>query len=214
MDTQSKAAPQTEPPANKSGLVRQLADQLTTVFIVGILCLWLAATRPEVNVPAERLPWWYFVILSAVALPLWLLVGRKKDIHPRRRWGFFCVALGLIWLMYLIQGISFGSGFFYSLAGILLIWAALLLLALFLLTTRWGAEGKLGKAITWAIKQRNVYDPLSILVVFASIFLGWKMLWDTGIRDWWMTPLLLLGLLVLVAVGLVYSLTSHRGGKP
>jgi len=200
----------TEPPANKSRLMRQLANQLTTVFIVALLCLWLAATRSEVIVHVERPVWWYFVILSACALFLWLFVGRKRTITPRRRWGFFCVALGFIWSYYGISWISFGSGFFKWLAIFLLIWMAFLLLTLGLITTRRGIEGKLGKAITWVVMQGDYfYWPLSVLVVFASIFLGWKMLWDTGMRGWWMTPLLCLGILLFFVVWLVYLFTNH-----
>lgn len=209
----TKAAPQPESLTNKSELKRQLAYQLTTVFIVALLCLWLAATRTEVSVLAVRMPWWYFVIISAIALPLWLLMGRKKNARPRRRWGLFCVALGFIWLMYFILWIPFESAFFYSLAGVLLALTVLLLLYLGLIITGRGTETKLGKVIKWIVEQRGFYEPLSALVVFASIFLGWKMLGDAGLSDWWMIPLFLLGMLVFVVVGLVYVCTSHSGSN-
>jgi hypothetical protein len=206
----SKTRGTTMPPANKSELMRQLANQLTTVFLVALLCLWLAVTRSGVSVPIQRMPWWCFVILSAFALFLWLFKGRKK-IRTKRWWVSLCIALGFIWLTYFILGISFGSGFFTGLAIFMLTWAALLLLVLGLVATKWGTEGKLGKAITWIIKQREVYWPLSALVVFASIFLGWKMLRDAGVQDRWMTPLFLGGMLVFFAVWLVYLFTDHSG---
>jgi len=195
-------------------VIRQLADQLITVFIVGLLCLWLAALRSEVDVPAERGAWWHFMILSVFALLLWLFWGRKKVHRPRLRWVLLCVLIGFVWLTYLISGISFTTVFFVVLAILLLILAVLLLLALVFIMTRWGAEGKLGKAITKGVRWGDYfYWPLSLVAVMASVWLGWKMLWDTGMRGWWMTPLLYLTVLVFIVVGLVHSLTSHSGGK-
>lgn len=213
MNVHTKTMKQPELPANKSGLMRQLAYQITTVFIVALLCLWLAATRTEVSVLAVRMPWWYFVIISAIALPLWVLIGRKKQTHPLRRWGLFCGALGFIWLMYFILWIPFDSTFFYSLAGILLVLTVLLLSDLGLIAIGWGTEGKLGKVTKWGVKQSGFYEPLSALVVFASIFLGWKMLGDTGVSDFWMTLLFFLGLLIFVVVEAIYMLTNNGGDK-
>lgn len=211
----SKTRGTTEPIANKSGFMsRQLADQIKTVFVVGLLCLWLATLKSGVNVPAKREAWWHFVILSVFALLLWLFWGRKKVRSPRLWWGLLCVMVGFVWLTYWISGISFPTGFFIVLAIGLFIWAVVLFLALVLIMARWEAEGKLGKAITWVVRQGdNVYWPLSLLALLTSVLMGWTRLWDAGARGWWMDPLLYLGLLMAIVVALVHPLTRHRGGE-
>jgi hypothetical protein len=198
----------TEPPANKSRLMRQLADQLITVFIVALLCLWLAATRSEVNVPVERGPWLPWLIAS-VLLFSWAVYRRKNIRWPKLRWVLPFAAVAFLWLMYLIIGLSFPTEFFIGLAIFFLICTALLLLALGLIKTRWGIKGKLGKAITWVTKQKDIYWPLSVLVVFASIFLGWKMLLDAGVGHCWTKLFLWGGILVFLVVCWVYLSTSH-----
>lgn len=210
----NKTSGTTKPPANKSGLMRQLADQLATVFIVALLCLWLAAKRSEVSEPAIRMTWWYCVIFSVFALFLWLFLERKRIRSPKLWWVSLIVVIVFIWSLYGISGISFQSGFFIGLAIFLLIWVAVLFVALALIMTKWGMEGKLGKIITWVIREGgHAYWQLAVLVAFTSIFMGWKMLWDTGMRCWWMTPLLGLGLLVFFVVALIYSWTSNSGDK-
>ena len=200
--------------ANRSRLIiRQLADQLITVFIVGLLCLWLAAMRSEVDVPAERGTWWHFVILSVFALLLWLFWGRKKVHSSRLRWVLLCVMVGFVWLAYWIGGISFPTAFFTGLGTVLLIGAVFLLLVLALTMTAWRAGGKLDKAVTKVVRWGGYsYWPLLLIAIMASVVQGFKMLWDTGMRGWWMTPLLYIAVLVLIVVGLVYALTSTSGG--
>jgi transcriptional regulator with XRE-family HTH domain len=212
---ETRVAPQLELPVKKSELMRQLADQLTAVFIVALLCLWLAVTRPgkSAAIKTTSWPWWCFAILSVITLFIWLIMGRKRNVRPKLWWTAFGVALAIIWFQYLIKKVYIGSGFFFGLADFLLIWAALLLLAIGLITTKWGTKGKLGQAITWVIKQRYIYDPLSILVAFSGIFLGWTMLVNAGVKDWWLIPLLFGGLLVFFIVGLVYACTSHSGSN-
>jgi hypothetical protein len=208
----AKAALQPELPVNKSELKRQLANQLTTVFIVALLCLWLAVTRSEVSTPVERgscLLWLIASIIVFAVVFVWFACKRKRVRWPKWWWGFPFAAAAFLWVMYLILGIPFPDTFFLGLAILLLTWAVLLLLALFLIKTRWGIERKLGKAITCVIKQKYIYDLLSILVAFAGIFLGWKMLADAGVRDCYLIPLLLGGMLVFFVVVLVYACTSH-----
>lgn len=205
---------QPEPPINKSTLIRQLADRLTTVFLVALLCLWLAFTRSEASVPVERVSCLFWLIASIIIFAIvfvWFASKRKKLRWPKLWWVFPFAAAAFVWLMYLILRIPFGSNFFYCFADVLLILTGLHLLVLVLIKIGWEMKGKLRKVITWAIRQREFYDPLSILVVFASIFLGWKMLWDTGRRDEWMIPLLIGGMLVFVVVELVYIFTSPSG---
>lgn len=202
----------TELPANKSSLKRQLANQLTTVFIVALLCCWLAATKSEVNVPAERGPWLPWLIASVLFFS-WVVYRRENIRWPKLRWVLPFAAVAFLWLMYLIIGLPFPTEFFIGLAILFLICTALLLLVLGLITTRWGTKGKLGKAITWVTKQRDVYGQLSVLVVFASIFLGWKMLRDAGVGDCWTKPFLWGGVLVFLVVGWVYLSTSHSGSN-
>jgi cytochrome bd-type quinol oxidase subunit 2 len=210
----TQSAPQPEPPVSKSEPMRQLADQLATVFVVALFCIWLAVTRPEATVQTERMAWWYFVILSAFALFLWLFMLRKKDISLKRRWGFFCVVIAYIWATYFISGVSFGCCFFKWLAIGLLVWSALIVLAMGLIIIGWGAKGNQGKVIKWAAKQGDsLHWPLLVLVVFASIFFGWKMLSDTGTQYWWLTPLLYIGVIVFIVIALIYAWTSHSKRK-
>lgn len=210
----SKTRSTTEPPANKSELMRQVADQLKTVFIVGLLCLWLSTLKPEVNVHVERGPWLPWLIVS-VLLFSWVVYSRKKVRWPKLRWVFPFAAVALLWLMYLLSGVSFPTIFFTGLAVFLLAWTVLLLLTLVLIMTRWRAEGKLGKTITCGVKQGDYfYWQLSVLILLLSVVRGWTILWDVGMRGWWMDPLLYLGVLVFIVVGLVYPLTSRSGGKP
>jgi len=169
--------------------------------------------RSEVDVPAERGTWWHFVILSVFALLLWLFLGRKKVHNSRLRWVLLCVMVGFVWLAYGIRGISFPTAFFTGLGTVLLIGAVFLLLVLVLTMTAWRAGGKLDKAVTKVVRWGGYsYWPLLLIAIMASVVQGFKMLWDTGMRGWWMTPLLYIAVLVLIVVGLVYALTSTSGG--
>ncbi len=202
----------TELLANTSGVVdRQLADQLSTVFVVGLLTLWLVILKSgrAIEAPVERDPWWYFLIFSILVLLLWWFWVRKKVRHPRLRWVLPCMMIGFIWLIYWISGVSFPTAFFIILTAVLFIWAVVLLLALLLIRTRWG-QNKLGKAITWCVlRGDHIYSPLSFLVLFTSVLQGWKSLHDAGATGWWMYALLLVGVLMSAVVALVRSWPSH-----
>jgi len=193
-----------EPQGNKSGVIgRQLGDQLKTVFIVGLLSLWLAALKSGVNVALKRQPWWYSAITSALVLLLYFLWGIKKVPVRGLRWATPFVMVGFVWIAYWISGLSFPAGLFIWLAGGLFIWAFVLFLALILIMTRWRSKGKLSKAIKWIVKWGDIaYWPLSFIVLLTSVLLGWIRLWDAGVRGWWMDPLLVLGVLMSIVVAL------------
>ena len=191
----------TEPLANKSGVIsRQLADQLKTVFVVALLSLWLVTLNSTVTATPKRLEWWPLVILSVLA-PLVYLFWRRKRVHGFKLWLPPGVVVVFIWIAYWISGVPLPAGLFVGLAIGLLIWAVVLFLALILITTRWGSEGKLGNVIMRGAEGGEyIYWPLSFLVLLTSILLGWFSLWDAGMRDWWMDPLLILGVLMAVVV--------------
>ena len=60
----------------------------------------------------------------------------------------------------------------------------------------------------------HAYLPLSFLVLFISVLLGWSKLWDVGGSGWWMDALLCLGIIVImsVMVALLYPWTSNSRG--
>jgi len=194
-------------------VVRQLADQLIVVFVVGLLCLWLAATRLEVHVPAERGEWWHFVILSVFAVLLWLFVGRRKMRSPRYRWALLCVMVAFVWFSYLIAGISVPPAFFTVLGIVLLIAAALLLLGLIVTMVAWRAEREPHKIIIKIARCGSLFCwPLTLIAISASVLQGLAALSGLGVTGWWLTPLAYTAVSVLIVAGLAYTLTSTSGG--
>lgn len=203
----SKTGGTIKTPANKSGDVkRQLADQLKTAFIVGLLSLWLWATtlKSGANVPATKEPWWHFVIASALVLVVWSLWMRKKGLNFRRYWWFPCVVVAVMYLTYWIRGVSVPEEFFRILAIVLFIFASILLLALVLVMIGFGGDGKLGNTIRGVvIRGSYVSWSLSLVALAASVILGWSRLSDAGATGWWMDALILLGLAIIAVVSLV-----------
>lgn len=187
--------------ANKSRVISgQLTDQLKTVFIVALLSLWLATLNSKLTATPKRLEWWPLVILSILAPLIYVLWARKR-VHGFRLWLPPCVMVVFIWIAYLISGIQLPAGLFVGLAIGLLVWAVVLFLALILIMTRWGSEGKLGNAIMRGAEWGEyIYWPLSFLALLTSVLLGWFTLWDADMRGWWMDPLLVLGVLMAVVV--------------
>lgn len=213
----SKTRGTTEPLVNESGLkTRQLADQLKTVFVAGLLSLWAAELRSGVSVPPPRESWWHFVFVSALVLVLYLVWGRKKIPRPWR-WVFLCGMLGYLWLFYYISGILVSIWFPRGLAIFLFAWTLFLLFAI--VPTMYGpwGERKLGKVVTRVVKQGDSFMLLlSFFVLFTSILLGLGRLSNAGERGWWMDALLILGMIVIISYVVIYPVyhrASRSGGE-
>ena len=194
-------------------VIRQLADQLTVVFVVGLLCLWLAATRLEVHVPAERGGWWHFVILSVFAVLLWLFVGRDKMRSRRGKWVLLCLMVAFVWFSYFIMGISIPPAFFTGLGIFLLLAAALLLLGLIVTMVAWRAGREPHKIVTTIARCGSLFCwPLTLVAISASVLQGLAALSGLGVTGWWLAPLAYTAVSVLTMAGLAYALTSTSKG--
>lgn len=187
---------------------RQLVDKLSTIFVVGLISLWLGF-KPVVEVPAERLAWWPFVIFSLLVALLWFW-WKKRGSHPRPRWWYLCIVIITIWVMYWLSGVSVPPVSFRVLAGILFSWVVVLCLAFVLDKTSY-KQSKLGKAvIRTAMHGDHLYPFLLFVVLWTSVFTLWASLKDTGARGNWMYALLLVGILISVVIPLVHSWPSRR----
>lgn len=190
--------------STKPELLKQFADHLMTVFTVGLVCLWLFTTRVEISVDIQRKPWWHYLILSVFVCLLWFFWARKKIKKKILRLSLPIFLIGFVWILYWISGLVFPKEFFLFVTSILFAWSIMLIIALLLSVTSWN---KLSRVITkGAIWENNSYWPIP-MIGFFGIFQGWKELWDIGMRDWWMDPLLYLAFLVFIIVMITHALT-------
>jgi hypothetical protein len=194
---------------------KQLSDQLKTAFISVLLVLWIPALNLSGGATPTRGPWLPWVIASIILFS-WFVYRRKRVRQPKFRWGYPFVAVIALWLMYFISGFSLPNWSFAILAAVLSLWTICLLITLLLIMARMLPEGKpvkatrrfaaVGEAISW---------PLTVLVLLTSVLLGWTRLWNTGMRGWWMDPLLYLGTLIFIVVAM-YSIphVDSSQGQP
>lgn len=200
-----KMASTTKPqPSGLGDVSRQLADQLKTVFVATLLTLWTATLTLGENVPVSRGAWWPWAIASAFVF-LWVVWRREKISWPKLKWAFPFVAAALMWAMYFIGGLSYPAGLFKGIAAFLFAWAVLLLVALLIVMTWRLKEGKVGRIIGWIVKFGGAASfPLSLLVLMSGIVMGWARLENAGMRGWWMTSILILGMIIFVVVAFVF----------
>ena len=175
-----------------------LSDQLKTSFIAILLVLWLRT----LNVTVHRGPWFPWLIAS-VLLFIWIILDyqKKKLLWPKLRWVLPFAAVIILWAFYFLSGVSFSPNFITIFAVILLFWTLFLVIALLLSMTKITPGGKLETRIKrLAIWGDAASWPLTIGVLLISILLGWVRLWNAGVKDWWMTPLLYWGVFILIVV--------------
>jgi len=175
-----------------------LSDQLKTAFITILLLLWLTTLNVTVH-RGSALPW----LIASVLLFIWLLLSyRKKKLRcPILRWLLPFAAVGVFWILYFLSGVSLSPNFIHVFVAILLLWTLILVLALLSSMAKITSGGKLEKAIIQLALWGDAASwPLTIGVLAISILLGWTRLWNAGIKDWWMDPLLYWGMLVLIVV--------------
>ena len=147
----------TELPANKSGLMKELADQLKTVFVAGLLLLWATTLESGVRGRGSWLPW----LIGSVFLFFWAFfyIRRKKVSRPKLRWVAPFAAAGLLWLGYLLLGVSLPTEFLRGLAVVLLAWTIVLFVALILVMSRKSIKGRLN-----AVSYTHLTLPTILLV--------------------------------------------------
>ncbi len=187
---------------------RQLADRIGTIFVVGLISLWLGL-KQVAEVPTERLAWWLFVILSLLVVLLWFW-GKKRGSRPGPRWWYLCIVVIAIWVMYWSSGVPASPASFLVLSGILFLWIVVLCLAFVLAKTSYRQRG-LGKVVIRTVMYGDhLYPFLLFVVLFTSVLTLWVSLKDTGASGNWVYALLLVGVLISVVVPLVYSWPSRR----
>jgi hypothetical protein len=176
--------------------MRQLADQLHPVFIAGLILLYVTTLK---LVPVGRGPWLPWLVAS-VLLFLWVVYNRNKVPWPKLRWVFPFAVVALLWLMYLLSGVSLPVVFIQGLAIFVLVWAVFLVVALLRVMICRRTEGKSDKVIRhfdrWG---ESVYWQIANFVLLSSILLGWTRLWNAGMRGWWIDALLYLGIIVFIS---------------
>jgi len=188
------------PHAAGSGDVgRQLSEQLKNAFIVALLVFWVST----LDVTAKR-PSWVIWAIGSVALFLFIVFSypKKKLRRPKLRWVLPFLAVGLLWLMYFLTGVSVSSVYFKVLAIVLILWTVPLFLALItLMLKKTSSQGKLDGAIMQFASGGDIVSwYLTLVALFFSVILGWTRLWNAGIKDWWMEPILIWGIIIFVVV--------------
>lgn len=205
----NKTKSTTDLPASELGLMKELADQLKTVFIAGLLLLW--ATTLESG-PVERgswVPW----LIGSVFLFCWAFfyLRGKRISRPKLRWLAASAAAALLWLGYLLLGVSLPTGFLRLLAVVLLVWTILLFVTLLFVMSKKSIKGRLGDAIQRFTKWGgSFYWPLAVLVLLVSVLSAWARLWNSGTQDWWMRPILYFGIVVFIVVGIAIPISLNR----
>ncbi len=191
--------------------LRQLAEQLKTVFVALLVSILSTQLMSGVNLPLKREPWWHFVIVSVVAVLIWWFLGRKK-IPRGRWWGSLCGVIAYVWFLYYISGTSFPVGVLWLFASVLFLWTLFDLFAIVLITRSSWEEGKIGKCTALGVeKLDSVSLPLGLFVLVTSVFLGWLRLLNAGLRGWLMNGLLVMGIIVMIAYEVAIFQWVSRG---
>jgi glycosyltransferase involved in cell wall biosynthesis len=187
----------------KHELVKRFADHLITVFTIGLLCLWLFATRDDLTINLQRNPWWHYLLLSVFTFLLWLFWARKKIQKKIINISSPFFLIGFVWILYWVSGISIDKCFFLWVACILFLWTIMLQLAMILSMFLWNKLSRI--LLKGAIWENNSYWPVP-LVGFIGIFQSWAELRNVGMDGCWMDLLLYLALIIFIVVALVHVL--------
>ncbi|MFA5308221.1 MAG: hypothetical protein WC370_01895 [Dehalococcoidales bacterium] len=184
-------------------VIRQLADQLKTVFIAALLTLWTATLTVGSNTPVNRGSWLLWAIASPFAF-LWLVLQREKIRWPKLKWVFPFLAVALLWGLYFLGGVSFDAGVFKGIAAVLFGWSILVLLIMLVVMTWNPKQEKLNRIIGWIVTRGGAAAfPLSLLVLISGIIMGFARLENAGMKGWWMTSILIVGVIIFIVVAVV-----------
>jgi hypothetical protein len=185
-------------PIQETKMRKTLADQVKNMFVASLLALWVGTLHSNVNVPKERGSWIIWLIAS-IGIFIWIIVQRNRIRWPKLKWIFPLIAVGFMWLLYFISGISFPS-IVLTIIGICLVaWTLFLLVLLVLVLYTNLLHQFINKVVDW---NGSFTFPITFLVLMTSVVLGWTRLRDTGINEWSMNLLLILGILVIIVVWL------------
>ena len=202
--------------SDSESIVKQLSDQLRTVFISTLLAFWVIAQNISKSVTITRGPWLPWAIASVLIFAY--TVCRRKHIRwPKLRWVIPFLAVAILGLMYYISGLTLQGVMliiFGILTGILVLWILHLSVTLISIMARVSLQGRFGRYTKCFVEYgENASRPLTLLVLVAGIVFGITRLSDVGVKGWQMTALVCFGLFIFLLVGVAYIFSIHRSSS-
>jgi len=93
---------------------------------------------------------------------------------------------------------------FKGIAAVLFGWSILVLLIMLVVMTWNPKQEKLNRIIGWIVTRGGAAAfPLSLLVLISGIIMGFARLENAGMKGWWMTSILIVGVIIFIVVAVV-----------